>query len=85
MKRWYLHTMAQPQCLDGQLTPDTQKHADGHLLATGRVLRAAHRGGALFCKTLFPRQATIRVLGGMGHQFEVNGENYDMYDAWWRQ
>lgn len=85
VKRWYLHSMGQPQCLDGQLAPDTKTHPDGHFLATGRVLRSAHGGSALFCKTLLPRQATIRVLGGKGHQFEVNGENYDMYDLWWQK
>ncbi len=85
VKRWYLHTMAQPQCLDGQLVPDTRVHTNGHFLATGRVLRAAHGGSALFCRTLLPRQASIRVLGGKGHQFEVNGENCDMYNVWWEK
>lgn len=85
VKRWYLHTMAQPLCPDGQLAPDTSVHPDGHFLATGRVLRAAHGGSALFSKTLLPRQATVRVLGGKGHQFEVAGQNYDMYDLWWEK
>jgi hypothetical protein len=39
----------------------------------------------LFSKTVLPRKAVIRVLGGPGHQFEVNGENYDMYPQWWQQ
>lgn len=85
VKRWYLHTMAQPQCLDGQLTPDLSVHPEGHFRAEGRVLRAAHGGSALFSRTLLPRDATIRVIGGQGHQFEVAGENYDMYEAWWQK
>ncbi len=85
VKRWYLHTMAKPECLDGQLTPDPSLHREGHFLAQGRVLRTAHGGSALFSTTLLPRNATIRVLGGKGHQFEVAGENYDMYDTWWQK
>jgi hypothetical protein len=84
-KRWYLHTMEQPQCLDGQLQPDTILHPQGHFLAQGRTLRASHRGSALFCRTVLPEKASIRVLGDKGHQFEVNGENYDMYDLWWQK
>ena len=58
---------------------------NGHFLATGSILRAAHGDSALFCQTLLPRRATVRVLGGKGHQFEVNGENCDMYDSWWEK
>ena len=85
IKRWYLHTMAQPQCLDGPLTPDLSVHPEGHFRAQGRVLRTAHGGSALFSRTLLPRDATIRMLGGKGHQFEVAGENYDMYEACWQK
>jgi len=85
VKRWYLHTMEQPQCIDGSLATDTSVHAQGHLLVDGRTLRASHRGSALFSRTLLPEKATIRVLGGKGHQFEVEGENYDMYDLWWQK
>jgi len=85
VKRWYLHTMAQPLCVDGQLRPDSRVHRDGHFLATGRVLRSAHGGSALFSRMLLPRSATLRVLGGKGHQFEVGGENYDMYELWWEK
>jgi hypothetical protein len=84
-KRWYLHTMEQPSCVTGELRPDTSVHPEGHFLATGDTLRAVHGGSALFSKTLLPRKATIRVLGGPGHQFEVNGQNYDMYPLWWKE
>jgi heparin/heparan-sulfate lyase len=84
-KRWYLHTMEQPSCPGGELRPDVSIHPEGHFLATGHTLRCAHGGSVLFSKTVLPRKATIRVLGGPGHQFEVNGENYDMYPLWWRE
>ena len=84
-KRWYLHTMEQPACLDGELRPDTSVHPEGHSLATGDTLRAVHGGSALFSKTVLPRKAIIRVLGGPGHQFEVNGQNYDMNSLWWKE
>jgi hypothetical protein len=84
-KRWYLHTMEQPLCVDGELRPDRSVHPEGHFLAAGDTLRAAHGGSVLFSKTVLPRKAVIRVLGGPGHQFEVNGENYDMYPQWWKQ
>ena len=84
-KRWYLHTMEQPLCVNGELRPDRSMHPEGHFLAGGDTLRAAHGGSVLFSKTVLPRKAVIRVLGGPGHQFEVNGENYDMYPRWWKQ
>ena len=84
VKRWYLHTMEKPLCIDGGLTPDKSVHPEGHFLADGRTLRAPHGGSALFSRTLLPEKAIIRVLGGKGHQFEVNGVNHDMTDAWWQ-
>ena len=84
-KRWYLHTMEQPQCIDGQLAADTTVHPDGHFLAGGKTLRAPHAGSVLFSKTLLPENAIIRVLGGKGHQFEVDGVNHDMTEAWWKK
>ena len=83
-KRWYLHTMEQPQCIDGELTADTTVHPDGHFLAGGKTLRSPHGGSVLFSKTVLPENAIIRVLGGKGHQFEVNGINYDMKDPWYQ-
>jgi len=84
-KRWYLHVMEQPTCVDGGLRPDRSLGPEGHFLAVGDTLRAAHAGSVLFSKTVLPRKAVIRVLGGPGHQFEVNGENYDMYPRWWKE
>lgn len=84
-KRWYLHTMERPECIDGEMAPGTSIHPQGHFLVGGRTLRTAHGGGVLFSKTLLPEKAAIRVLGGKGHQFEVHGENLDMYDTWWQK
>jgi hypothetical protein len=85
IKRWYLHTMDKPECLDGTLTLDTAIHPDGHFLANGTTLRATRLGSALFSKTLLPEKPIIRVLGGPGHQFEVNGINHDLKPEWWKK
>ncbi len=84
-KRWYLHTMEEPRLLDGSEERDTSIHSEGHFLWKGTTGAASHRGSTLVWKTLLPRQAVIRKIGGPGHQFEVNGENYDMYEAWYRR
>jgi len=84
-KRWYLHTMEEPQLLDGRQELDTSVHPEGHFLWKGTTGRAGHKGSALLWKTLLPKQVVIRKIGGKGHQFEVNGENYDMYDAWYQR
>lgn len=83
-KRWYLHLMSPPDCLDGPLEPDKSVHPEGHWLARGRTLRSAYGGSALFSRTVLPEKAIIRVLGGEGHRFEVNGINYTMSPAWWK-
>lgn len=82
-KRWYLHTMEKPECIDGAMKPDTAIHPEGHFLASGKTLRSPHKGSVLFSKTLLPEKAIVRVLGGKGHQFEVNGVNGDMKEEWW--
>jgi hypothetical protein len=82
-KRWYLHSMGEPKCLDGKEEPDTSIHTEGHWLFDGRTIALSNNGSKLFCKTLLPERAIIRKIGGKGHQFEINGENYDMYDAWY--
>ncbi len=84
-KRWYLHTMEEPTLLDGREERDSTVHPEGHFLWKGTTGRAAHKGSALFWKTLLPKQVVIRKIGGKGHQFEVNGENYDMYDVWYER
>ncbi len=84
-KRWYCHTMGEPRSLDGAEVRDTSVHPEGHFLFRGRTWTAEHHGGRLFCTTLLPERATIRKIGGKGHQFEVNGENYDMYDVWYER
>jgi hypothetical protein len=82
-KRWYLHSMGEPRCLDGKKEPDKAIHPEGHWLFAGRTSGLIYNGSKLFCKTLLPERAVIRKIGGKGHQFEINGENYDMYDVWY--
>jgi hypothetical protein len=77
--------MEEPRLLDGEERRDTSVHPEGHFLWAGTAGKASHKGSTLFWKTLLPRKAIVRKIGGKGHQFEVNGENYDMYDAWYRR
>jgi len=80
-KRWYLHTMEEP-ANSGEETPDASVHPEGHFLCSGDTFKATHHGSVLYSRTLLPRDPIIRKLGGPGHRFEVNGEDYDMLPAW---
>lgn len=84
-ERWYLHTMAEPKCLDGDEKRDRSIHSEGHWLIGGRTVAVTYKGAKLFCKTLLPERAIVRKIGGKGHQFEINGRNYDMYDVWYKR
>jgi len=83
--RGQVHVFGEDPDAGGRQSAEKWTSPQGHFLATGDTLRCAHGGSVLFSKTVLPRKAIIRVLGGPGHQFEVNGENYDMYPLWWRE
>ena len=68
-KRWLLHTLQMPQ-----VTPD------GFRVSVAPVDRLGHEGGQLTAKVLLPKHALIKVIGGPGFQFFVDGKNYDESD-----
>ncbi len=45
---------------------------------TGKVVRAAHRDGAMLCKTVLPADAVLRTVGGSGKEFWAAGKNWDI-------
>jgi heparin/heparan-sulfate lyase len=44
----------------------------------GRTIRAAHRNGQLFCRTLLPEDAQHNLVGGAGKEFWAAGKNWDI-------
>ncbi len=65
-KRWLLHSLEKPA-----LTPD------GFTLRVAARDGAGHAGGNLEGHVLLPAQHTLKLVGGEGHAFEVDGYNYD--------
>ncbi|MDA1190444.1 MAG: heparinase II/III family protein [Candidatus Poribacteria bacterium] len=59
--RWLLHTARMPEEI---------------LHTTPRAWRVANDNASLSVWTLLPRDGISRVIGGPGHEFEVNGVNY---------
>jgi len=51
-------------------------HTAREPIISGRVLRADQMEGRLFCKTLFPLDATLEKIGGEGKQFWSDGRNW---------
>ena len=60
--------------------PEYDKRWLLHTAAEPRVKNdefyADHRGGRLFCKTLFPENAELKKIGGPGKQFWSDGSNW---------
>jgi heparin/heparan-sulfate lyase len=76
-KTWILHTPAKPvPNAAGAEKPDTRIHPEGHFTWEcdgGQMTNTT--GGRLFWRTLLPDRREIRLLGGPGHDFEVEGVN----------
>ena len=47
---------------------------------TGQTFRADHHDGRLFCRTLFPADASLQKVGGPGKEFWAAGKNWDIVD-----
>lgn len=44
----------------------------------GKMIRADHRQGRMFCTTLLPRDAVLTPVGGPGKEFWAAGQNWDL-------
>jgi heparin/heparan-sulfate lyase len=53
-------------------------HAAAEPRVEGREFSAPHEEGRLFCRTLLPEQAKLRVIGGPGRQFWSDGRNWPL-------
>jgi len=53
-------------------------HTAAEPTVEGREFSAAHEEGKLFCRTLLPEQADLRVIGGPGKQFWSDGRNWPL-------
>lgn len=43
-----------------------------------KTIRADHREGRMFCKTMLPKDAILRTVGGPGREFRAAGKNWDI-------
>lgn len=64
--RWLLHTIEEPVVSD-----------KGFKIRIASTPRMGHEGGSLTGNILLPERAKILKVGGPGHEFEVDGHNYD--------
>jgi VanZ family protein len=65
-KRWLLHTLEKPRLNARGFTVETPP-GDG----------IGHAGGRLQGYVLLPRDAAVALVGGPGHEFFIDGKNYD--------
>lgn len=65
-KRWLLHTLEKPMVSAG-----------GFLIRTPPEGRIGHAGGRLEGHVLLPRHSSIQLVGGEGHEYFIDGRNYD--------
>lgn len=56
-------------------------HTANEPLVDGKTVRADHQEGRLFCRTLLPADATLKVVGGAGHEFTAGGRNWGLEGA----
>jgi hypothetical protein len=66
VKRWQLHSLEKPR-VSGQRFS----------LNVAATAKTGHAGGSLEGHVLLPRKADIRLVGGEGFAFDVDGKNYD--------
>ena len=45
---------------------------------SGKIIRADHRDGRMFCRTLLPTDAVLTSVGGPGSEFRAAGQNWSI-------
>jgi hypothetical protein len=53
-------------------------HTAHQPVVEGDTVRADHRQGRIFCRTLLPKEAAIDKVGGPGKEFWAAGQNWDI-------
>ena len=66
LKRWLHHTLLEPTIT-----------TNGYTVRNLHKNRTGHEGGSLAAYVVLPSKPVIKVVGGKGYEFYVDGENYD--------
>ncbi len=56
-------------------------HTQNEPVMSGMTFRADEHEGRLYCRTLLPRDATLKKVGGPGKEFWANGMNWELNEA----
>jgi hypothetical protein len=83
-KKWLLHSINEPM-IDGRtitiLRNDSVRHANSwswglkHVIDKGR--RSYQYNGKLVVSAILPKESSIKKVGGSGHEFDIQGVNYN--------
>jgi len=60
-------------------------HTGNEPRVQGQGFRADQDEGRLFCRILYPEDATLEKIGGPGKEFWADGRNWPLPDSWWSQ
>jgi heparin/heparan-sulfate lyase len=63
---------------DPSYKKDWLVHTAHEPLIEGKVIRADHQEGRMFCRTLLPEDAVLTPVGGPGKEFWAAGKNWDI-------
>jgi hypothetical protein len=83
-KKWLLHSINEPM-IDGRtitiLRNDSVRHANSwswglkHVIDRGR--KSYQYNGKLVVSAILPEESSIKKVGGSGHEFDIQGVNYN--------
>lgn len=65
---------------DPEYRKDWLLHTAHEPVISGKTVRADHREGRMFCRTLLPSNARLTVVGGPGKEFWAAGKNWSIVD-----
>ncbi len=87
-KKWLLHSINEP-VIDGNsitvMRADTVSHANswswGLKHVTDKSRKLYEYNGKLFITAILPKESVINKVGGAGHEFDIQGVNYNKNSA----
>ncbi|NRA38832.1 MAG: heparinase II/III family protein [Planctomycetes bacterium] len=59
-------------------------HTQEKPIITDNIMQCSQNKGTLFSKTLYPKDAQLSLVGGPGHEFEVNGKNHPISKGYFK-
>lgn len=63
---------------DSNYRKDWLLHTAHKPLITGKTIRADHSKGRMFCRTMLPKDAVLKTVGGPGKEFWAAGKNWNI-------